>query len=143
MVSSENADLSENTILIGALEPGGYFTMDAMALPFAEGELNLLVSVSYTDDFNQPRTIEQRLSVMVGPQPVFEPFPGEGGFPEMPVDQQPETLWQKVLRFFKGLLGLGSGKSTPDNLNSPLPGEFQEEIPPNEVPVKPLPAPKG
>jgi hypothetical protein len=143
MVSSENADLSENTILIGALEPGGYFTMDAMALPFAEGELNLLVSVSYTDDFNQPRTIEQRLSVMVDPQPVFEPFPGEGGFPEMPVDQQPETLWQKVLRFFKGLLGLGSGKSTPDNLNSPLPGEFQEEIPPNEVPVKPLPAPKG
>jgi hypothetical protein len=146
IISSENADLSENTILIGALEPGGYFTIDAMAMPYTEGELNLLVSVSYTDDFNQPRTIEQRLNVMVDPQAVFEPFPGDGmggnGFPEMPSDQ-PETFWQKVVRFFKGLFGLGSGKSAPDNLNSPMPGEYQEEVPPEEVPLKPIPAPKG
>lgn len=83
---------------------------------------------------------------MVDPQAVFEPFPGGGmggnGFPEMPSDQ-PETFWQKVVRFFKGLFGLGSGKSAPDNLNSPMPGEYQEEVPPEEVPLKPIPAPKG
>lgn len=141
MVTSENADLTDNSILIGALEPGGYFTMDAMAMPFQDGEMGLLVSVSYTDDFNQSRKVEQKLSVMVDPMPVIEPMPGEMGEP-MPPIEEPETFLQKVWRFFKGLLGLGSGKSQPDQ-NMPLPGEYQEESPQFEGPVQPIPAPKG
>ena len=120
--------------------------MDAMAFPFQEGELEIMVSVAYTDDFNQPRTLEQVLKVMVDPQQVFEPFPGEGmgepGSPGFPGEEQPETFFQKVLRFFKGLLGLGSGKSQPDSQNAPYPEEYQE-VPPSEVPVKPIPVPKG
>jgi len=142
MVTSDLADLTDNSILIGSLEPGGYFTMDAMAMPFQEGELELLVSVSYTDDFNQPRKIEQKLSVVVDPMPVFEPMPGENSGEPMPPVEVPETFLQKVWRFVKGLLGLGSGKSQPaQDMN--LPGDFQEEVPQYEVPVKPLPAPKG
>ena len=141
IVSSEIADLTENSILIGSLEPGGYFTLDAMAMPYQEGELELLVSVSYTDDFNQSRKIEQKLTVMVDPMPVFEPNPGDMGEP-MPPIEQPETFLQKVWRFIKGLLGLGSGKSQPTQ-NVPMPGEYQEEVPQFEEPVKPIPAPKG
>ncbi len=143
MITSENADLTENTILVGSLEPGGYFTMDAMAMPYQEGELELLVSVSYTDDFNQPRKIEQRLTVMVDPMPEFEPMPGENDGGMMPpMEEQPETFFQKVLRFFKGLLGLGSGKTQPTQ-NMPLPGEYQEEVPQFEEPAMPIPGPKG
>ena len=140
-ITSENADLFENTILVGALEPGGYFTMDAMAMPYQEGELKLNVSVTYTDDFNQPRKIEQTLNVMVDPMPVFEPMPGDMGEPMPPIMEQPETFFQKVVRFFKGLLGLGSGKSEPTQ-EFPMPGEYQEG-PQFEEPARPIPAPKG
>ncbi len=143
MITSENADLTENTILVGSLEPGGYFTMDAMAMPYQEGELELLVSVSYTDDFNQPRKIEQRLTVMVEPMPEFEPMPGENnGGMQPPMEELPETFFQKVLRFFKGLLGLGSAKEQPEQ-NMPVPGEYQEEVPQFEEPAMPIPGPKG
>ncbi len=141
-VTSDNADLTENTLLIGSLEPGGYFTLDAMAIPFIEGELELLVSVSYTDDFNQPRIIEQTLTVMVDPQPVYEPMPGDDIGINVPVVEQPETFFQKLLRFFKGLLGLGSGKSDSSNYQD-LPGDYQEEIPQYEEPSQPIPLPKG
>ena len=143
MITSEDADLTENTILVGSLEPGGYFTMDAMAMPYVEGEMELLVSVSYTDDFNQPRKIEQRLTVVVDPMPEFEPMPGEnnGAMPP-PMQELPETFFQKVLRFFKGLLGLGSGKEQPTQ-DMPFPGEFQDEGPQYEEPPMPIPGPKG
>jgi hypothetical protein len=35
---------------------------------------------------------------------------GDPGFVPAPVE---ENLWQKVLRFFRGLLGLGSGEAQP------------------------------
>jgi len=116
--------------------------MDAMAMPFQEGELELLVTVSYTDDFNQPKQIEQKLNVMVEPMPVFEPMPGENMGEQMPPVEEPETFFQKVIRFFKGLLGLGSGKSEPTQ-EYPLPGEYQEEVPQFEEPARPIPMPKG
>lgn len=142
LISSDNADLTENTILVGSLEPGGYYTLDAMAMPYQEGELELLVTVSYTDDFNQPRKIEHRLNVMVEPMPVFEPMPGENMGEPFPPVEEPETFFQKVVRFFKGLLGLGSGKPQPAQ-EFPMPGEYQEEVPQFEDSVKPIPAPKG
>ncbi len=52
--------------------------LDAMAMPYMEGPLDINLVVSYTDDFNQPRVVEQILSVQVEPMPVFEEIPGEG-----------------------------------------------------------------
>ncbi|PKO14955.1 MAG: hypothetical protein CVU39_12830 [Chloroflexi bacterium HGW-Chloroflexi-10] len=131
-VSSEGADITGNVALVGNLEPGGYFTLDAMAMPFATGPLDVSITVNYTDDFNQPKVIEQTLTVNVEEMPVFEPMPGEEGFPgEIPLDQ-PETAGDKLMRFVKGMLGLGSGKAEPV-INYPMEGEIIPEGKPGVV----------
>ncbi len=141
--TGEGAQFINNTILVGALDVGGYFTLDAFIIPEQAGPLDILVSIDYTDDFNQPQVITRTLTVEV--QEMMEPYPvpgGEGvegpggGIPE----PQAETFWQKVLRFLKGLFGLDSGQPTP------APGEIMPgDIPPSEnQPVQPVPVrPKG
>ncbi len=129
------ADLSENIALVGPLEQGGYFTLDAMVMPYEAGPLDIMISVSYTDDFNQPRTVEQTLTVQIEPEQVFEPMPGDGT--DMPVIETQETFMQKVVRFFKGLFGLGSAKPEPA-LDYPMPvedGEFPQQV----IPGDPIP----
>jgi hypothetical protein len=134
-VTAENADLMNNTILIGTLEPGGYYTLDAMLTPWSSGPLELKFTINYTDDFNQPRQIEQSMTIDVLEMPVMEtPMPGTEGGGEVIVEQ-PETFWQKILRFLRGLFGLGSEKETP----TPLPGEMEPL--PNEG--KPIIVPGG
>jgi uncharacterized repeat protein (TIGR01451 family) len=131
-VSSEGADITGNVALVGNLEPGGYFTLDAMAMPFAAGPLDVTITVNYTDDFNQPKVIEQSLTINVEEMPVFEPMPGEEGFPgENPLDQ-PETAGDKLMRFVKGMLGLGSGKAEPVT-NYPMEGEIIPEGKPGVI----------
>jgi hypothetical protein len=138
--SQEGAQFTNNVTLVGALDPGGFFTLDAIVIPAQPGPLDLIVSVDYTDDFNQPQTISQTLSVevMEGGGPIIEPGgegPGEGGFPVEPTPTT-ETFWQKVLRFFLGLIGLDSGQpASGGGEGIPPPGEVQ----PPEV----LPSPKG
>lgn len=136
-VTSESGMVMNNISLVGALEPGGYFTLDAMLNPAQEGSSNIKVSINYTDDFNQPRVFEQVLPIEIQPAMEIEPTlsPEEGGMtPEggLPGEQAPETFWQKILRFFKGLFGLGSDVKT-----------VPTDIPIDEEPV-PVPGiPKG
>ena len=137
-VTSDGADITNNVALVGPLEQGGYFTLDAMAMPYMEGPLDITISVSYTDDFNQPRMVEQILNVQVEPIPVYEENPDEGF--ETPILEQPETFLQKIIRFFKGMFGLGSGKPvSPDNGIPAIEGDIPQE----EIPVKPMPSGKG
>ncbi|MBN2046392.1 MAG: hypothetical protein JW750_01015 [Anaerolineaceae bacterium] len=134
-VTTTMGDLTENTIMVGALEPGGYYTMDSFFFPFMAGEVPLTLSVTYTDDFNQPRTVEGELIVMVEEQPVMEPMPDQmypEGQPEM---NQPETFLQKVWRFIKGLLGLGSEKQD----NEPVMPVMEEQ----PIPAPEMISPKG
>jgi hypothetical protein len=137
----EGAQYSNNSVLVGALDIGGYYTMDAMVIPDQPGPLDILVSIDYTDDFNQLQVITKTLSVEV--QEMFMPYPGpeDGGLDGSsapPVETPPETLWQKVLRFVKGLFGLDSGQPTP------VPGEMPPmEMPPESVPAQPVPSGKG
>jgi hypothetical protein len=137
-VTGEGAEFSNNVILVGTLDVGMYFTLDATVIPAVSGPLNLLVTIDYTDDFNQSQVITQTLTVDV--QEMFMPEPGmqgsEGGptTPEMP----PETFWQKVLRFFKGLLGLGSDRPASGGATEAP----AETVPAQEVPPgKPLKGP--
>lgn len=133
-VTAENADVSNNIAYVGALDTGGYFPLDANLIPYQAGPLELKISINYTDDFNQPRVIEQTLTVNVEDMPVIET--PEGGIPSEEIPAEPETFLDKVVRFFKGLFGLGSEKNEPVQS---LPMESE----PGQMDVKPVPGGKG
>jgi len=98
--------------LVGSLDPGGYFTLDAMLTPNGPGPIDLTITIGYTDDFNQARTVTQTLTLDVTDM-LIEPTPDlskPGGGIE--VSNAPESFWQKVWRFILGLLGLDSGAPT-------------------------------
>jgi len=131
--SAEAGELTNNVLPIGLLDAGGYFTLDAVYIPVAAGPAEITVTVDYLDDFNQPQRITQAL-----PIEVMEPGEGmEGGggteVPTEPTVPEPETFWQKVVRFFKGLFGLDSGTEVPEI----------ENIVPEESPSGIITVPKG
>ncbi len=147
-VRAEGAELFNNAIFVGALEPGGFFPLDALIMPFEAGPLDLELRVNYTDDFSQPAVLTQTLSVDVlegapidipiGPDglPIDEGGNIDGG--EFPVDggnTTQETLWQRFLRFLRGLFGLGSSPDQGQPFDQGLPQEFpvEEEV----IPVAP------
>ena len=110
--------------LVGALDPGGYFTLDAIVIPDQPGPLQLVVTVDYTDDFNQPQVITQTLNVEVMEGgPVVGPGEGPGGSGEGGPPPEPETFLQKAWRFILGLIGLDSGQPNPGGGQVPPPGE--------------------
>lgn len=136
-VSAETGELTNNVLPIGLLDAGGYFTLDAMYVPAQAGTVDLTVTVDYLDDFNQPQRISQVLPIEVRePEEGMGGEPGGGGaeIPIGPIEPAPETFWQKVVRFFKGLFGLDSGAEVP---------EVVPVIPPEEMPSRVVPVPKG
>ncbi len=162
-ITSPASEVTNNVSLVGNLEPGGYFTMDAMVVPLQAGPLDLVVTINYTDNFNQPRSITQTLNVDVqaggpgmGPDgqgidgqgmvPGMEGMPGKpglglegipgdgSGLPGDGIAAQPETFWQKAVRFVKGLVGLNSAQEQPGlTVPAGMPGELD---PGASVPLK-------
>ncbi len=141
-ISAPDASLENNTILVGPLDPGGYFTLDAIMIPDLAGPLELTITINYSDDFNQPALITDTIAVEIleAEMPVIEP--GEEGLEPggefVPQETQPETLWGKLLRFLRGLFGLDSAAPTPEPT---VPEEVTPENQPVIVPVRP--GPKG
>ena len=96
------------------------------------------MTVDYLDDFSQPQRITQMLTVEVGePMEVIEGPEGGGGgggggIVDEPLPQEPESFWDKVVRFFKGLFGLDSGPEVP---------AVEPSMPQGLGPSKPVPAP--
>ena len=135
-VGGQGAQYQNNVILIGYLDTGGYFPLDAIVIPDQPGPLDLLVTIDYTDDFNQQQIISETLTVEVQEMEFIGP---EGEIPggEEPLPPaQPETLWQKVLRFIKGFLGLDSAPPTsgmegelPPSEEFPVEGEQPIKVP--------------
>jgi len=66
------------------------------------GTAEVLVTVYYLDDFEQPQVVTQTLAVQVEEPPEAPPGVGEES------QEQEENFWDKVLRFLRGMLGLGS-----------------------------------
>ncbi|MDX9992087.1 MAG: IPT/TIG domain-containing protein [Anaerolineales bacterium] len=139
-ITTTGGMLENAQTLVGSIESGGYFTLDAILYPDAAGPLDLNVTIDYTDDFNQARTISQTLTLDViemEEMPVDPNFPegGGGGGEGFPPVEQPETFWQKAWRFVLGLFGLDSGQP----LEQPAP-IYEEEI----IPAEPgMGSPKG
>jgi hypothetical protein len=134
-VLSEAGTVENGTGLVGSIDTGGYFTMDAMLTPEKSGKIVLDVTIDYTDDFNEPRTINKTLEVEVmegAPEgTTIDPSMGGGGGGggEAPVIVTLETPVQKAWRFFLGLLGLDSA----------APSNGGEQVPPGtEVPAQPI-----
>ncbi len=139
-VSADNADLMNNSSLVGTLDTGGYFPLDVMMIPHAAGPVEITVTINYTDDFNTPRTITQVIPIEVvegmsmdpgmgeGMGPDGQPFPGEVPMEPPAVE---ETFWQKALRFVKGLFGLDSAPPQPGGMPGEMmpDGEFNPDSP--------------
>ena len=124
--------------LVGSLDPGGYFTLDSTVTPDAAGTLELTITIDYTDDFNQPRTITKTMSVEVmdaGFQPT--PEPGTSGDGSV-IPPSSDTFWQKIWRFILGLFGLDSGNSSGTQ-----PGGSTGPVVPTSLPVFIGPGGKG
>ncbi|MBL8061762.1 MAG: hypothetical protein JNK32_01995, partial [Anaerolineales bacterium] len=126
-VTSNNGMVENGTGLVGNLDAGGYFTLDAMFYPDVSGPLTLNVHIDYTDDFNQARSIDKTLEINVEEafiESTPDPNMPGGGMEEfMPVSE--ETFLQKAWRFVLGLLGLDSTPpaSSPDMEILPSDGE--------------------
>jgi CARDB protein len=130
-VVTDSGTVENGTGLVGSIDTGGYYTMDAMLTPEKSGKIILDVTIDYTDDFNEPRTINKTLEVEVmegmSEEPVIDPSMGGGGGGGEIVVGTPENPLQKVWRLVLGLLGLDSA-----------PPSGGEQVPPaTEVPVPP------
>lgn len=117
-ITSESGTIENGTSLVGSLDAGGYFTLDAMIIPEQSGKMNLDIAIDYTDDFNQPRTITRHLEIEVM-EGMIEPTPdpslgGGGGGEGGPILTEESTL-QKVWRFVLGLFGLDSAPPSDGN----------------------------
>lgn len=105
-ITSDSGFLEGNTGLVGSLDVGAFFTIDALFTPEQAGTIPLTVTIEYVDDFNKPRTIVKTIEVQVEEMVIEEPTvdPNGEGSEEPPT----ETFWQKVKRFIFGIFGLDS-----------------------------------
>lgn len=139
-LSAQSGFIENGSSLVGPLDAGGFFTLDAMFTPDQSGPQVIDVTINYLDDFNQPRTITKTLEIEVQ-EGFIEPTPdpsinggGGGGGGEFPIPTE-ETTLQKVWRFILGLFGLDS--STPSNNGG------ASEVPVPEGPSGPVVVPSG
>ncbi|MBI3174764.1 MAG: IPT/TIG domain-containing protein [Chloroflexi bacterium] len=136
-LATDNGTMEMETTLVGSLDAGGYFTFDGSVIPDTAGPLKLTLTIEYTDDFNQPRSITKTLDLTVeegsaGPtlEPGMEGSGGGGGGGEMVIPPSEETFLQKVWRFILGLFGLDSSAPStspsieggPTEMPVPMPG---------------------
>ena len=128
-VTSTAGTVENGQTFVGALESGGYFTLDVMLMPEMSGQVEVLVSIDYTDDFNQSGTITKTLTVNVVEMeidPSIDPSNPDfnGGFPQ----EVSETFWQKIWRFILGLFGLDSAAPVDQSPIQIDPG-FEQPLP--------------
>ena len=103
-ISGEGMEIQTGSTFVGMLDGGTAVTLDAVVVPQTSGTLEVLVTAHYLDDFNQPQTFESVLTIEVT-EPEVEESDSGGADPQ---NEQEMSLWQRILRVIRGLLGLGS-----------------------------------
>ncbi|WP_420642019.1 IPT/TIG domain-containing protein [Candidatus Leptofilum sp.] len=112
-LSSPGGTVENNSIYIGPLDGGTSGSLDGLIFPEEGGPLEVLVTVNYLDDFNQPQIFEQTLTVPVDAPDEPPQFTEDGevivvdGDTAVPSDED-ESFGQLLWRFIRGMLGLGS-----------------------------------
>jgi hypothetical protein len=104
-LTTSQGTLTGDMVFIGSLESGGSFTHDAEIVPGAPGDLEIQVVVDYNDGFGKTQNIVQTLKIRAAgdTNPAFAtPTPEV----ENIVNSQEDTFWQKLVQFFKTILGL-------------------------------------
>jgi hypothetical protein len=132
-VEAEGGELSNQIATVGLIDSGGYFTLDALFTPESAGSQDLRVVIDYLDDFNEPKQIEQVLTVEVAEAPP-EGEGGGGGAMEgeaAPAEVAPETFLHKVWRGLLGVFGLDSGAPQPEGESVPIEPSDGEPYPSN------------
>lgn len=111
-VSSQSGTVENGQSMVGALDAGAYFPLDVVFTPEQAGRVEITVTVNYIDDFNQPRSLRQTLTVEVLEASSDVKSQPDGGGEPLPPPVE-ETFWQKLWRFLLGLLGLDSNPRLP------------------------------
>jgi len=101
-VTSQQLEISEGSVYLGPLDGGTSGSVEATAVAQEGGAAEVLVSVHYLDDFEQPQVVTKTLMVEVETPVEISDETGEE------LQDQEAGFWDKVLRFLRGLLGLGS-----------------------------------
>ncbi len=102
-VASEQLEIEDSSLYLGPLDGGTSGSLEATAVAQEGGTAEVLVTVHYLDDFEQPQVVTETLTVE-----VEEPLEVQPGTEQANQEQEEEGFWDKVLRFLRGLLGLGS-----------------------------------
>jgi hypothetical protein len=100
-VKSEQLEIQNSSIYVGPLDGGTSASLEATGVAQEPGTVEVVVYVNYLDDFNRPQVVTHTLTVEVQAPP--EPVPQESAPP-----QEKGGFWETILRFLRGLLGLGS-----------------------------------
>jgi hypothetical protein len=105
-VSSPRLEIVEGSFYLGPLDGGTSGSFEPTAIALEPGTAEVVVSVHYLDDFDQPQVYSATLAVeaYVEELPATEVEPGQA--PEE--QEEREGFWQKAWRVVRGLLGLGS-----------------------------------
>lgn len=100
--------VAEGTPFMGPVEVGGSAPLDVTVTPEESGAAELVVSVTYRDDFNQLQVLTRTLTVEVmGGQGSTGPM--APGVPDQTArEETKETVWHAIGRAIKGFLGFGS-----------------------------------
>jgi hypothetical protein len=103
-VTAEGADLSNNILLVGNLDSGNYFSLDATIIPQQPGPLTLTITVDYTDAFNQPQQITKTMQLTI--EGDLQPTPAPGAETEDP-SQSSDNFWDNLWAALRGFFGVG------------------------------------